>query len=70
MAKITKERPEGSSVLAPTRRYTGVLFGVMYHNTNISSSLSICIWNVWCALNLILAIDRGTRTYMGQYFEM
>ena len=59
-------------ILGATFYYSifATLFGIMYNNTNISSSLSICIWNVWCALNLLLAIDRDSSRPDVQYFEM
>lgn len=47
------------------------LFGVMYSINSIAPALSICIWNVWCALNLLLAIDRDSPSKPDvQYFEM
>lgn len=33
------------------------LFFISFNQTNLSGAISIAIWNVWCALNLLLAID-------------
>ena len=36
-----------------------ILFFICVGQTNLSGAISIGIWNVWCALNLLLAIDYG-----------
>lgn len=50
---------QGPITLGATVYY--ILFAIMFfqciQQTNLSGTISICIWNIWCAINLLLAID-------------